>query len=134
MPAQPPQGIHIEHVVGSNAALIFGGTNAYNAIYGSLWDGVEADMSIIAPHSGRVVLIRAKATGNSTASDVTVSLRIGGATQSGGAVISAGVNEEEDSTAEAPFAKGDVINFAAIGGTSGSLGLHFLAIVIWEND
>ena len=107
----------------------------YGPYGGAVADATEADQTMTAPHSGRVKLIRSVATVNTYTGAITVSLRIGGATQSGGAVVTAETNGTFDSTEIVEFAKGDEINFLlAVAAGSGFVGHHFMAEIEWNND
>lgn len=122
-------------VIGSSEGVIADDTSTFFGIYGGVFETVEADSSISAPHSGVLKLIRGKSTVNTLDVALTTSLRIGGVTQSGGAVIAASTVEESDSTLEVAFAKGDVINFIAVAPVgTGTVTFHFAAEIKWNDD
>lgn len=120
--------------MGNPGTLALATTVYYGPYGGGVADATEADQEMTAPHSGRVKLIRQNVNSNSLAGAITVSLRIGGATQSGGSVVPSSTNGIFDSTAIVEFAKGDTIAIIAVIAGAGSAAWHFMVEFEWDND
>lgn len=121
-------------LMGNPGTLAFASTVYYGPYGGGVADTVEADQAMLAPHSGRVKLIRQVTTSNSLTGAITVSLRIGGVTQSGGSVVPTTETGTFDSTAEAEFSKGDDIAIIAVIAGSGNAAWHFMVEFEWDGD
>jgi hypothetical protein len=124
-------------IIGSAGALVSVNTENFCAIFGGNFDLTEADVSITAPHSGRVKLIRSKSTVNSISVAFTTQLRVNGVSMGVGSIITASTVEQVDSpkTETVEFSKGDIINFISSSPAgSGSSAFHFLAELEYDND
>lgn len=118
-----------------NPGTLASASTVYLGPYGgAVQDATEADQTVAAPHSGRLKLIRQVVNTNSLSTGITISLRIGGVTQSGGSVVPASTDGTFDSTEVVEFAKGDEINLIVVIAGSGSAAWHFMAEFEWDND
>ena len=121
-------------LMGNPGTLLVATTVYYGPYGGAFADGVEADQAVTAPHSGRVKLIRQVTTANSLTGAITVSLRIGGVTQSGGSVVPTTETGTFDSTEVVEFSKGDDIAIIVVAAGSNSAAWHFMVEFEWDDD